>query len=57
MSRHAASPTELEVTAEDVRREHMAEADATAHRLYLALVLGGATLLMLGFMALLDTLT
>jgi hypothetical protein len=50
------SEADLEITAEDVRREHMGDVNATAHRLYLGGVLAGASLLMLGLLVLLDGL-
>lgn len=45
-----------DLEAEDVRREHLDKVDARAHVLYLAGVLGGATLLMLLLLVILDAL-
>jgi hypothetical protein len=44
---------ERDVTSEDVEREHLAEVDPRVQGAYLALVLGGGTLLMLALIALL----
>jgi hypothetical protein len=48
--------SEQDLDAEDVRREHMDEVNTRAHLAYLVGVLGGATLLMLALLALLDAL-
>ena len=45
---------EPEITEEQVREERLGSVDQRAHWLYLAVVLGGSVLLMLGLMALLD---
>ena len=46
--------SERDIDVQEVRREHMAEVNATAHAAYLLLVLGGATVLMLLLLVLLD---
>jgi hypothetical protein len=40
-----------DVTVDDIEREHLDQVDPRAHWLYLAAVLGGGTLLMLGLIA------
>ena len=45
---------EIEVRAEDVRREHARDAAPLSHGLYLAAVVGGASLIMLLLLALLQ---
>ena len=45
--------SEKDLSAEDVRAEHLGEVDQRAHWLFLVAVLVGSTLLMLGFIALL----
>jgi hypothetical protein len=47
--------SERDIDAEEVRREHMDEVNATAHAAYLLLVLGGATTLMMLLLVLLDS--
>jgi multisubunit Na+/H+ antiporter MnhC subunit len=42
---------EVEITADDVRREHAQNATPLAHALYLAAVVGGASLLVLALLA------
>jgi hypothetical protein len=42
---------ERDVTVEDIEREHLEEVDPRAHWAYLASVLLGGTLLMLGLIA------
>jgi hypothetical protein len=49
--------SERDVGAEDVRREHMDNVNVVRHVLYLAGVLIGGSLLMLGLLALLDALS
>ena len=49
--------SDRDIDADRVRGEHMDDVNARAHVLYLAGVLGGATLLMLALLALLDALT
>jgi hypothetical protein len=53
----SAPPSDLQVTAEDVREEHLDEVDGRTHLLYLAGVLVGAFLLMIALMVVLDSLT
>jgi hypothetical protein len=45
------------VSADDVQREHMDNVDRRAHVLYMVGVLGGAALVMLALMLLLDALS
>jgi hypothetical protein len=45
--------SEKDLSAEDIRAEHLGEVDQRAHWLFLVAVLVGSTLLMLGFIALL----
>jgi hypothetical protein len=45
--------SEKDLTAEEIRTEHLGEVDQRAHWLFLVVVLLGGTLLMLGFIALL----
>jgi hypothetical protein len=47
------SVAERDVTTDDIEREHLAEVDPRAHWAYIAVVLGGGTLLMLALMTLL----
>jgi hypothetical protein len=47
--------SERDIDAEEVRRVHMDEVNATAHAAYLLLVLGGATALMMLLLVLLDS--
>jgi hypothetical protein len=49
--------SERDIDAQEVRREHMDEVNATAHAAYLLLVLGGATVLMILLLVLLDSAT
>lgn len=46
--------SELDLTRDDVREEHLAEVNQPAHWLYLFGVLGGGLVLMVAFIALLD---
>lgn len=46
---------EVEISADDVRREHAQNATPMAHGLYLAAVVGSASLLVLALLALLQT--
>jgi hypothetical protein len=48
--------SERDLDAEEVRRKHMDGVNARAHVLYLVAVLGGATLVMLMLLVLLDVL-
>ena len=48
--------SERDLDAEAVRREHMDDVNARAHVLYLVAVLGGAALVMLILLVLLDIL-
>ena len=45
--------SEKDLTADDIRAEHLGEVDQRVHWLFLAVVLVGGVLLMLGFIALL----
>jgi hypothetical protein len=49
--------SERDIDAQEVRREHITEVNATAHAAYLLLVLGGATVLMVLLLVLLDSAT
>lgn len=46
--------SERRISADDVREEHARETTPVAHGLYLAAVVGGATLLMLALLTLLQ---
>jgi hypothetical protein len=54
--RDRASEGDRHVDAEQVRREHMDAVDERHHVLYLAGVLGGATLLMVVLLLILDAM-
>jgi hypothetical protein len=47
--------SDRDIDSEQVRREHMDDVNATAHAAYLLLVLGGATVLMVLLLVLLDS--
>ena len=47
--------SEKDLTAEEIRAEHLEEVDQRAHWLFLVAVLGGGILLMLGLIALLGS--
>jgi hypothetical protein len=49
--------SERDIDVEDVRREHMDDVHVVGHVLYLAGVLIGGSLLMLGLLVLLDALS
>ena len=49
--------SERDLDAEDVRREHLKDVNARAHAVYLASVLLGSTLLMLGLLVVLDAIS
>jgi hypothetical protein len=49
--------SERDIDAEQVRHEHMGSVDERAHVVYLVSVLGGATLLMLLLLVILDALS
>jgi hypothetical protein len=47
--------SDKDLTAEEIRAEHLGEVDQRAHWLFLVAVLVGGTLLMLGLIAVLGT--
>ena len=47
--------SETDITAEEIRAEHLGEVDQRAHWLFLVAVLVGGALLMLGLIALLGS--